>query len=361
MNIQPHEDEVFYDAFGMRIWEKRHSKTTDLLEQYNIKRVCDMGCNDGKFIRRLTRDERYDLITGVDIDPEALSGAERNSIPEGYHSVINPEKENPLKVLLYQADILKDCSFLAQLELEAITLIEVIEHIEISNLGFLEENIFGVISPKVVIVTTPNYEFNRFFDDIENPPFRHDDHKFEMTREEFMNWANTAAKRYGYFVSFDGVGLPKTNDESRGFCSQFAIFEKRENFIFDDSSLRVFLLPQQVKNTAEIVYPSRKIRTIDEKFCTEFNYAYYFLLTYPENDDGMEDDVSYHDGSFLKIIDLLKIKGLNEIVKGCPEKFLELLKKNMKTDEYELSHDEKRIKLVEDTNEHNSFEDLENL
>ncbi len=39
MNIHAHEDDVFYDAFGMRIWEKRHSKTTDLLESYNIRRV----------------------------------------------------------------------------------------------------------------------------------------------------------------------------------------------------------------------------------------------------------------------------------------------------------------------------------
>jgi 2-polyprenyl-3-methyl-5-hydroxy-6-metoxy-1,4-benzoquinol methylase len=103
----------------------------------------------------------------VDIDMNALTSAERNSVPEGYHSIINPEKESPLKVLLYQADILKDCSFLAQHDLEAITLIEVIEHIEMSNLAFLEENIFGVISPKIVIVTTPNYEFNRFFNDVE--------------------------------------------------------------------------------------------------------------------------------------------------------------------------------------------------
>jgi hypothetical protein len=103
----------------------------------------------------------------VDLDEGALAGAEKNSVPEGYHSIINPEKEHPLKVLLYQADILKDCSFLKQHNLEAITLIEVVEHIEMGSLAYLEENIFGVICPKIVIVTTPNYEFNRFFNDVE--------------------------------------------------------------------------------------------------------------------------------------------------------------------------------------------------
>lgn len=77
-------------------------------------------------------------------------------------------------------------------------------------------------------------------------------------------------------------------------------------------------------------------------------------MTYPENDDE-----SYYESSFLKINDLLKIKGLNEVVKGCPERFLELLKKNMKIDEYELSHDEKRIKIIQDTTEQDSFENFE--
>jgi hypothetical protein len=40
--------------------------------------------------------------------------------------------------------------------------------------------------------------------------------------------ASFLRKIIGYSVQFDGVGLPKTNDDSRGFCSQFAIFEKQE-------------------------------------------------------------------------------------------------------------------------------------
>ena len=39
MEVDAHEDDVFYDAYGMRIWEKRHSKVTTLLETFNIKRV----------------------------------------------------------------------------------------------------------------------------------------------------------------------------------------------------------------------------------------------------------------------------------------------------------------------------------
>jgi len=38
-SIKPHEDDVFYDKFGMRQWERRHCKVTEILENFSIKRV----------------------------------------------------------------------------------------------------------------------------------------------------------------------------------------------------------------------------------------------------------------------------------------------------------------------------------
>ena len=42
----------------------------------------------------------------------------------------------------------------------------------------------------------------------------------------------------------------------------------------------------------------------------------------------MEDETHYQHSNFIKIDDLLKIKGLKDLVKGCPDKFLELLQKS---------------------------------
>lgn len=100
------------------------------------------------------------------MDSSALQNAEANSYPEAFHTLVNSEKEEPLKVVLYEADILKDCSFLLKYNVEAVTLIEVLEHIEKKDLVYLETNIFGVVSPRMVVVTTPNYEFNYFFDNV---------------------------------------------------------------------------------------------------------------------------------------------------------------------------------------------------
>lgn len=99
----------------------------------------------------------------MDVDTQVLNKAEANCRPETYHLIMTPEKDEPLKIFLYEASILKDCSFLRKHEIEAITLIEVIEHLERKDLDQIEENVFGIIAPGLVIVTTPNYEFNHFF------------------------------------------------------------------------------------------------------------------------------------------------------------------------------------------------------
>lgn len=61
-----------------------------------------------------------------------------------------------------------------------------IEHLEPDILGLMPEAVFGQMSPKVVMVTTPNVEFNVLFPDLKG--FRHYDHKFEWTRAEFQEW-----------------------------------------------------------------------------------------------------------------------------------------------------------------------------
>lgn len=61
-----------------------------------------------------------------------------------------------------------------------------IEHLHPPILNAVPEVIFGNLQPMVVVVTTPNVEFNIIFPDLKG--FRHYDHKFEWTRAEFRAW-----------------------------------------------------------------------------------------------------------------------------------------------------------------------------
>ncbi len=86
--------------------------------------------------------------------------------------------------------------------------------------------IFGAIRPKLAVLTTPNSEFNfHFGPDFEG--FRHWDHKFEWTRQEFADWCAGVLDAYpDYDVRFDGVGY--VGDRRNGPCSQIAVFERRD-------------------------------------------------------------------------------------------------------------------------------------
>lgn len=68
-------------------------------------------------------------------------------------------------------------------------MISSIEHVYPETEQNLVQNIFGFIKPKIVIFTTPNSDFNELFGSpkFENG-FRHEDHKFEWTQQQFIDW-----------------------------------------------------------------------------------------------------------------------------------------------------------------------------
>ncbi|HZU69036.1 MAG TPA: 3' terminal RNA ribose 2'-O-methyltransferase Hen1 [Ktedonobacteraceae bacterium] len=77
--------------------------------------------------------------------------------------------------------------------------------------------------PATVIITTPNSEYNVKFETLPTGQFRHKDHRFEWTRQEFQAWANTVAERFNYSVRFLPVG---SEDSLVGAPSQMAIFSR---------------------------------------------------------------------------------------------------------------------------------------
>lgn len=64
-----------------------------------------------------------------------------------------------------------------------------IEHLWPETEQNMIQNIFGFIYPKIAVFTTPNADFNVLFGQSKFPNgFRHDDHKFEWTQQQFQDW-----------------------------------------------------------------------------------------------------------------------------------------------------------------------------
>lgn len=110
---------------------------------------------------------------------------------------------------------------------DAIALVEVIEHLQQSDLPTLEQTVFGFANPNTVVITTPNIEYNLKLQGVIGSRFRSDEHKFEWTRTESQSWAHRVVSLYPYLVGFEPIG---GEDSQLGSPTQMAIFTRRSRY-----------------------------------------------------------------------------------------------------------------------------------
>jgi 3' terminal RNA ribose 2'-O-methyltransferase Hen1 len=106
---------------------------------------------------------------------------------------------------------------------DAAAVVEVIEHLDEPRLAAFERVLFEFARPQMAVLTTPNAEYNVKFDTLPAGQFRHRDHRFEWTREQFQKWANRIGKRFGYSVQFKSVG---EEDQNVGAPTQMGVFRQ---------------------------------------------------------------------------------------------------------------------------------------
>jgi hypothetical protein len=112
----------------------------------------------------------------------------------------------------------KDSRFIGY---DAACVIEVIEHLDIPRLKAFERVLFEYTKPPVVVLTTPNREYNIKYENLDEGDLRHKDHRFEWTRAEFRKWAEDTAAKNGYTVRFSEIG---ESDEELGAPTQMGVF-----------------------------------------------------------------------------------------------------------------------------------------
>ncbi|BAZ13236.1 hypothetical protein NIES4071_50750 [Calothrix sp. NIES-4071] len=194
--------------------KQRMLTVVDTLKENNLKTVIDLGCGEGTLLRHLIKDTFFDKITGVDVSYRALEIAKERI------EKLRLARNQWDKIQLFQSALTyQDKRFKGY---DAVTLIEVIEHLDLPRLSSLSRVVFEFTHPKTVIVTTPNIEYNVKFETLPAGKLRHKDHRFEWTREEFQTWANQVAQRFGYTAQFQPIG---DNDIEVGAPTQMAVFK----------------------------------------------------------------------------------------------------------------------------------------
>ncbi|KAG2067475.1 hypothetical protein BDR04DRAFT_1105001 [Suillus decipiens] len=250
-----------------RIW------VLDILRREQVTEIVDIGCGEGQLLAvlcqpasslpppdpgvlaspsdaTLTVLEVGDLdlhptrIAGLDISSHALASAIEDTSPAAANKSYT--RWEPLEVNIWHGGL--EIFNPAFVNAECIVATEVIEHLPEAILADFAPVIMGAYHPRLLLVTTPSYGFNARF----SPPgltntatgfpdptkrtdrvFRHHDHKFEWTIEEFQEWCEGIAQEWGYDVDTTTVGRAQEKDEwgrdeELGGASQVAVFRRLE-------------------------------------------------------------------------------------------------------------------------------------
>jgi len=198
----------------LRLNEKRHGAVVAALRASGARRVLDLGCGNGKLLRSLLEEPAFEQVVGVDISYAALEAAKRRLRLDR----LAPRQRD--RVVLFQTALTYRDKRLAGFDAAAV--VEVIEHLDEPRLRSFERVVFAHARPNVVVVTTPNREYNATFEGLPAGEFRHRDHRFEWTRAEFESWGGRVAADHAYAVRFLPVG---PEDPELGAPTQMAVFE----------------------------------------------------------------------------------------------------------------------------------------
>lgn len=204
--------------------DERLDTVTGVLLASGAASILDLGCGTGELLSRLLRHDQFTRIVGVDTSAEALSHARR--------LVQSARAGEQNRLALVQGSFTEPSVELGGFH--AATLVETIEHIAPGDLSRLERAVFAGWRPGLVVVTTPNREYNVLYG-LSEGEYRHPEHLFEWDRSRFRSWASGVARRNGYGVECDGIG---PSDPLLGSPTHLGVFRRpRPDASSDDESV----------------------------------------------------------------------------------------------------------------------------
>lgn len=199
----------------LRLQEVRIRAIAERLLSLGASRVADLGCGEGQLLSRLLPRPQLSQIIGMDVSPGELERAERRLNLDDLAPQVRDRLQLRQGSLLYADPDLAD--------LDAVALVEVIEHIDLERLDLVARNVFGAMRPRAVLISTPNREYNVLFAGMAPGALRHGDHRFEWTRSQFQAWSAEVAELYGYTVTFEDIGEPHP---AHGAPTQLGVFRR---------------------------------------------------------------------------------------------------------------------------------------
>lgn len=197
--------------------KQRLKAVFDKVKDSGFNSIMDLGCGEGKLLKMLLKDSKFSKITGMDVSFSELQKAKDNLY---YDNLSDKQKE---RINLFQGSLIYKDERLKNHQIA--TVIEVIEHIELDMLRSFEKILFSYLEPQMIVITTPNSEYNKKYEKLSQESFRHHDHRFEWNRKEFLEWLNYIKDKYNYGFEVFEIG---DIDKELGSPTQMAVLKTGE-------------------------------------------------------------------------------------------------------------------------------------
>lgn len=166
---------------------QRRNFITDILP-FN-KSILDVGCGEGFYAIPFAK-KIESTYYAVDINEDTLEVLDRKAQARQVDNI----------ALSRSID-----HFLESYNGEQVDVImtEVIEHMSQDEAEALIHQIYQHVEFDRLIITTPNADFNRYY---ELDGYRHDDHKWEMSQEAFQHWFTHSIEETNLIYEFVAIG-----------------------------------------------------------------------------------------------------------------------------------------------------------
>lgn len=258
-----------------RVWffpilsEQRKLWILTIIREERVASLLDVGCGEGSLLWSLSNPAYWladtlpgfvyahlHTLHGLDISEESLAQAKIAITPSPPTFYSLPRWEH-LSASLWRGGLQRTNEEFKGIE--CIVASEVIEHLPAHAFAAFAPVLLGYYAPRLLLLTTPSYSFNRLF---VAPPsstpgredpwstwgypsptqpgrrMRHDDHQFEWTPAEAREWCAAEAEAWGYDFKLSGVGISTEVDpwgrsveddgEAGGRASLVIEFRRRE-------------------------------------------------------------------------------------------------------------------------------------
>jgi SAM-dependent methyltransferase len=197
-----------------------HRLRTDVVRNLVLasgaRSVVDLGCGTGALVIELALEPQIRHVLGIEPDRRAM-----RRLHAGLARRLQPAERRKVDTLVGLATNADPRTRGFDVALA----VEVVEHLDPGRLDEFADAVFRTARPSLVVLTTPNREYNAVWKSLADGGLRIADHQFEWTRAEAAEWAEAQATRHGYRWTTAEIGPAHPE---HGAPSQLLAFQRRD-------------------------------------------------------------------------------------------------------------------------------------